>query len=286
MGVEHAQAVQLKTKVYVQAHAGSRETDSTIYTYEVPADVWVSMQSPACRSALTIYHSQLVLVAGEEPTTRRVTDQLWVLQDEQTWTQPLPPMPTARRSASAVSSGDHLVVAGGDAGVLLADSVVVYDGMQWVWADSLPVACCCIKSTYHSGMWYLVGGYGQSTSVFCTSLQSLIEKATQQPPHSPDSTEQQSIWKTLPDVPYKHSSTTTLGGALLIVGARVDNEGEETSSISMYCPLTHSWLHIGHLPEPVAYTCSITLSTGETMVMGGRTVWGRSSHVHKVCLKH
>ncbi len=284
----HAWAIQLKNKVYVQGYTDYIETDSTIYTYEVPADAWVSMQSPAYWSALTIYHSQLVLVGGVETTTGRVTNQLWVLQDEQTWTcQPLPPMPTARHSASAISSGDHLVVAGGgQTGPTRTDSVEVYDGVQWVIADPLPVACRDMKSTYHSGMWYLMGGDGQSKSVFYTSLQSLIEKATQQPPHSPDSSEQQSVWKTLPDVPYKYSSTTTLGGALLTVGGR-NSEHKNTSSISMYCPLTRSWLHIGDVPLAVSSTCSISLTTGETMVIGGRTGsgWLRIPQVHKVCLK-
>ncbi len=273
------QAVQLKTKVYVQGYTDSRETDSTIYMYEVPADAWESMQSPACCSALTIYHSQLMLVGGMETTTRRATDQLWALQDEQTWTQPLPPMPTAQCSASAISSGDHLVVAGGDT-FIETDLVQVYNGVQWVRADPFPVACCLIKSTYHSGMWYLMGGFEQSKSVFYTSFQSLIEKATQQPPHSPDSSEQQSVWKALPDVPYEYSSTTTLGGALLTVGGR-DSKGKVTSSISMYYPLTRSWLHIDDTPEAVEFPCCITLTTGEMMVIGGFTESGTASHVHR-----
>ncbi len=284
VGIAEAQAVQLKTKVYVQGTTDPMETDSVIYMYEVPADAWVSMQSPIYWSALTIYHSQLVLVGGVETTTRGVTGQLWVLQDEQTWTQPLPPMPTARHSASVISSGDHLVVAGGDTGGLITDSVEVYDGVQWVRADPLPVACRDTKSTYYSGIWYLMGGYGQSTSVFCTSLQSLIGKATQQPPHLPDTSKQQSVWKTLPDVPYDSSSTTTLGGALLTMGG-LDSCHTMTSSIKMYSPLTCSWLHIGDTPQDVYTICSITLTTGEMMVIGGRTVSGRSRYVHKVCLK-
>ncbi len=275
--ISGAQAVQLKTKVYVQ---GSTETDYNIYTYEVPTGVCVPMESPTKWSALTIYRSQLVLVGGIESTTGEVTDQLWVLQDEQNWTQPLRPMKTARHSASAISSGDHLVVAGGGVGfVSYIDSVEVYDGLQWVRAEPLPVACWDIKSTYHNGMWYLMGGYGQSRSVFCTSLCSLIEKATQQPPHSPDSSEQQSVWKTLPDVPYEGSSTTTLGGALFAVG------GCTTSSIHMYSTRTRSWLHIYNMPEEVSSTCSIALTTGEAMVIGGDTWSGSSCHVHKVCLK-
>ena len=169
-------------------------------------------------------------------------------------------------------------------GLNYTDSVEVYDGLQWVRADPLPVACCVIKSTYHSGMWYLMGGEGQSTSVFYTSLDSLIEKATQQPPHSPDSSEQQSVWKTLPDVPYERSSTTTLGGALLTVGGE-DSKGKMTSSVHMYSPLTHSWLHVSDTPEAVSSTCYITLTTGETIVIGGWTESGMSGHVHKLCLK-
>ncbi len=286
--MDDAQAVQLKNKVYVQGDTASTKTNSTIYTYEVPADAWVSMRSPAYWSALTIYHSQLVLVGGRETITKRDTDQLWVLQDEQTWTQPLPPMPTVRHSASVISLGDHLVVAGGVTGLARIDSVEVYDGVQWVRADPLPVACRDIKSTHHSGMWYLMGGVGQSTSVFYTSLQSLFEKATRQPPHSPDSSEQQSVWKTLPDVPYEYSSTTTLGGeALLTVGGMKKIQYKNTSSISMYCPLTRSWLHIGDVPVAVRSTCSISLTAGETMVIGGATGYAGSliSHVHKVSLK-
>ncbi len=283
VGMYDVQAVQLRTKVYVQGFTDSL-LDYNIYTYEVPTGVWVSMKSPTGRSALTIYRSQLVLVGGKEPTTRRTTNQLWVLPDEQTWTQPLPPMPTARDSASAISSGDHLVVAGGeDQGFSELNLVEVYDGLQWMRADPLPVACSGIQSTYHSGMWYLVGGIGQSASVFYTSLHALIEKATQQPPHSPHS-EQQSVWKTLPGVPYECSSTTTLGGALLAVGG-MDSKGEETSPVHMYSPLTRSWLHVGDMPEAGDSTCSITLTTGEVMVIGGWTESGKSPHVHKVCLK-
>ncbi len=284
--LNQAQAVLLKTKVYVQGCTPLAKTDYYIYyMYEVTTGVvWVYMKSPTKWSALTIYRLQLVLVGGREPTGR-VTNQLWVLQDEQTWTQPLPPMPTARASASAISSGDHLVVAGGlQVSGSLSNLVEVYDGLQWVRADPLPVACCDIKSTYQSGMWYLMGGIGQSTSVFYTSLHSLIEKATQQPPHSPNSSEQQSVWKTLPDVPYEYSSTTTLGGALLALGGE-DSESERTSSVHMYSPITRSWLHIGDIPEAVDSTCSITLTIGEVMVIGGWTGSDSSLHVHKVCMK-
>ncbi len=177
------------------------------------------------------------------------------------------------------------MVAGGDYDK--TNLVEIYNGLQWVKADPLPVACSEIKSTYHSGMWYLMGGDRQSTSVFYTSLHSLIEKSTQQPPHSPHSSEQQSAWKTLPDVPYEYSSTATLGGALLAVGGR-DGKDEETSSVHIYSPLTRSWLHVGDMPKAVRSTSSaITPTTGETMVNGEWTWWrSRSCHaVHKVCLK-
>ena len=110
-------------------------------------DTWETLQSPTYYSALTTYHNKLLLVGGMEASTGQITNQLWVFEEgEQTLTQPLPPMPTRRSRASAVSTQDHLIVAGG-CGHL--DTVEVFDGQQWVTADPLPMRCCNMKSTSH-----------------------------------------------------------------------------------------------------------------------------------------
>ena len=201
----HAQAVVLNNKVYVGGGDTSYgATSANIYNYDPTMDTWETLQSPTYCSALTTYHNKLQLVGGREASTGQTTNQLWVFEEgEQTWTQPLPPMPTRRWGASAVSIQDHLIVAGGYNNCGYLDTVEVFDGQQWVTADPLPVSYCNMKSTSHDGDYYLMGGRARARgilscsywglSVLYTSLQSLVEKATQHLPTSPTNTDQPSV---------------------------------------------------------------------------------------------
>jgi len=140
-------------------------------------------------------------------------------------------MPTRRNGASAVSTQDHLIVSGGFNKGGYLNTVEVFDGQQWVTADPLPKSCWYMKSTSHDGHYYLMGGNGQGTSVFYTSLQPLVDKATQHPPISPTNTDQPSVWKTFPKTPHEWSSTTIFGGALVAVGGYPNQ-----SSLHLYSP--------------------------------------------------
>ena len=282
VGMRHHQAVVLNNKVYVGGgFASDCTTSSNIYTYDPTMDTWETLQSPTRYSALTTYHNKLLLVGGVEVSTDDTTNQLWVFEEgEQTWTQPLPPMPT-RRGASAVSTRDHLIVAGGLSNNEYLNTVELFDGHQWVTADPLPMSCGYIQSTSHDGHYYLMGGWGQGTSVFYTSLQSLVDKVTQHPPTSPTNTDQPSVWKTLPNIPLERSSTTIFGGALVVVGGNPNQ-----SSLHFYSPLTQSWLPAGEMPVGVTCTCTVTLPTGEMMVIGGCTRdTPYSPLVYKACIK-
>ena len=123
-----------------------------------------------------------------------------------------------------------------------------------------------MNSTCHDGHYYLMGGDVQGTSVFYTSLHSLVDKASQHPPTSPTNTDQPSVWKTLPNTPHQCSSTTIFGGALVAVGGYLIQ-----SSLDLYSPRTQSWLPAGGMPVGVNNTCTATLPTGEMMVIGGET---------------
>ena len=278
-----AQAVVLNKKVYVGGgYTRTYTTAANIYTYDPTMDTWETLQSSTRRSALTTYHNKLLLVGGEETSTGQFTNQLWVFEEgEQTWTQPLPPMPTSREGASAVSYQDYLIVAGGRNSGGELNTVEVFDGQQWVAADPLPKSCCFMQSTSHDGHYYLMGGDPPGTSVFYTSLQSLVEKATQHPPTSPSNTDQPSVWKTLTNTPHENSSTTIFGRALVALGGYPNQ-----SSLHLYFPLTQSWLPAGEMPLGVQYTCTVTLPTGEMMVIGGWTrATDRSPLVYKACVK-
>jgi len=265
--MRHVKAVVLNNKVYVGGTCGFTPdctSSSNIYTYDPTMDTWETLQRPTRYSALTTYHNKLLLVGGVDDET---TNQLWVFEEgEETWNQPLPPMPTRWWGASAMSTQHHLIVAGGFSNSRYLNTVELFDGHQWVTADPLPMSCGYIQSTSHDGHYYLMGGWGQGASVFYTSLQSLVDKAMQHPPTSPTNTDQPSVWKTLQNTPHKYSSTTIFGGALLTVGGHPNQ-----FSLHLYSPLTQSWLPAGEMPVGVTCTCTVTLPTGEMMVIGGDT---------------
>ena len=266
-----AQAVVLGNKVYVGGHTPTAATDCNIlgicniYSCNFTGDItWKTLKSPTRWSALTTYQERLVLVGGVDPSTDTPTNQLWVMEEEGTWTQPLPPMPTPRSRASAVSTQHYLIVAGGvdDLSNIHVDVVEVYNGQQWIRIDPLPKHCYFIKSILHDDFLYLMGGLGQGKSVFQCSVQALIKQVGPHPP-------KQSTWNTIRDAPYDYSSVSTFGGVIVAVGGS-DNIRFK-NSLHMYNPLTQSWVYAGKMPMAVDSTCTVTLPSGEMMVIGGRT---------------
>ena len=273
VGMIDAQAVVLGNKVYVGGDTPTATQDCNIYVCEfTKSTAWRTLKHPTMMPALTTYQERLVLVGERNPTAAAPTNQLWVMEDEQTWTQPLPPMPTPRWGASAVSTQQYLITAGG-VGCYWSNVVEVYNGKQWVTTDPLPKPCYFMKSTLHYGFLYLMGGTGQSSSVFQCSLRPLTR-------YSP---KKQSLWNSIQDVPYQNCSVSIFGGALVAVGGQ--DKWKEQKSLHVYDPLTQSWVLAGEMPQAVDCTCTVTLPSGEMLVIGGRTeATGYSPLVYKASL--
>ena len=263
--VKNAQAVVLENKVYIGGGSMNPSPPSRLLIYDFTEDSWDIIHTPTEWYALTTYHSKLVLVGGRDPNTREATsaNQLWVLDEQHNWTQPFPPMTTKRYKASAVSVGDHLIVAGGcDSYTCPLDEVEMYDGHQWKKVHSLPRACWWMKSTLHEESWYLAGGIRQGSDVYQTSLESLIATS--------EGDGQTSVWKKLPDAPLELSATAMLRDQLITVGG-----GKPLgSAIHAYSSSTDSWAHVGDLPVACHSTCTVVLPTGELLVVGGETESG------------
>ena len=279
-----AQAVVLGNKVYVGGgDTPTDETDYNIYSCDLTGDItWKTLKSPTRWPALTTYQEMLVLVGGVDPSTGTLTNQLWVMEEEGTWTQPLPPMPTSRWGASATTTQNNLIVAGGGGSEdEELDLVEVYNGRQWATAQSLPKACHDMKSAVHNGIWYLVRGWGQGREVFCASLESLVA--------STQSEVTERVWKTLPVVRHGCSSTAVWGGRLMAVGGHPYDDNSDyysnSSDILSYSSRTQSWVKVGDLPVDLHSTCTTVLPTGELLVVGGYGTWGASDHVFKGSLR-
>ena len=280
--IRDTQAVLLESKVYIGGgnvlSGASNVLSSRLLIYSLAKNSWDMLRTPTKWFGLSTYHSQLVLVGGKDPTRMgSATNRLWVLDGQSHWTQPLPPMLTKCYGTSAVSTGNHLIVAGGLSDEDPLDIVQVYNGHEWMRAQSLPKACYFIKCALDKDKkWYLAGGVGQGRDVYHTSLESLIATTNL------EDIKQISAWQKLPNVPLLKSTPVAFGKQLLAVGG-----GDPCSSVILaYASHTNSWVHVGNLPVACYSTCTIVLPTGELLMVGGVTdeTWS-SCHVFKAKLQ-
>ena len=279
VGMQHAQAVVVGNKVYVGGGmtTGS-EGDTNIYvfdhTIERPEVTPIPTPGPTRWSTLATFHSQLVLVGGTIDSVN-ATDKIWALRDDgciRTWEQPFPPMPQACWGASAVSSGDHLLIAGGvgsDHPLTPLDSVQIYSASskKWVLSKPLPKCCYFMKSTLLDGDWYLGGGRWQYSKIFHASLESLIETSD---------IRKNEIWESLPDLSRRRcSSISVCHGQLIAVGGMI-----HSCDIHAYSAEKKDWIEVEHLPRVCDSTCAIVLPTREFQILliGGNTLLEYQHH--------
>ena len=219
---EALQTVWLNEKLYIvtESHHGD-----LILCCDSDMQLLTTIKCPTRESALTTYQGRLVLVGGEEGATRHPTNKLWSLQDDGTWAEDLPPMLTWRFCATAVSTGHHLLVAGG----MGESTVEVFDGKRWSTTEPLPVRGHDVKSALLNGEWYLMGRWIPHRSVFSASVAALLASAgTGERTHF--------VWKKLPEAPLAFSSPTAFCSLLLAIGGR----GE---FFSLNCHCTHQALN-------------------------------------------
>lgn len=115
IGVWDAQAVTLDGKVFVGGGKSDAHLGAELHIYLPKTNLWRGMYTLVCDFALTAYRSQLMLIGGYEFVDKGddvLTNKLWTLYKYTQWQETLPPMQAMRYGASAVSHGDHLIVAG------------------------------------------------------------------------------------------------------------------------------------------------------------------------------
>ena len=178
-----------------------------------------------------------------------------------------PPMPTKRSDTTAVTTKQHLIVAGGESGSNRLDTVEVMDIQTLVWstAASLPHPYSWASVTICGDQLYVLGGSyraGCSKSVLTCSLTKLLQSCSE--------TSSDSVWHRITNVPVYYSTCAAVNGELVAVGG-LDAEHKSTAAVHKYNPTTDSWDIISNMPTP-RYRCLVAvLPTNETMVFGGDT---------------
>ena len=264
----NVQSVVLGNKVYI----GGGD-DCTVMVYDIQRDTYSTLpQYNAMYFAMTALDDQLVLAGGLYLASGKLTNQIALLQSDK-WTRPYPPMTIARRSSTAVSFNNHIIVAGGrvdqDRPV---SSVEVLDvtSNRWCIVDPLPVGRAVMKSVIVGDMCYIMGGVdytGKVTKVVhSVNLRELTEKAVSMAT-SPATPKPISLWQTEEDAPLFHSAPLVLKQSMLAVGGY--DRSDVSTSIHLYQSGTRRWVKVGDLPTARYYcTCSV-LPNGQVLIAGG-----------------
>ena len=185
------------------------------------------------------------------------------------WSDIFPHMPTKRRGTTAITSNEHLIVAGGSIAtgpdhVDIINTVEVMDTKTLVWSTvaSLPhsysLASAAICGDHRL---YMLGGFndqGRTKSVLTCSLTELLQSSSS----SSSSSSSLSVWRRVADVPAYHSTCAAVNGQLLAVGGCYEGF-KATAAVHKYNPTTNSWDHISNMTNAAsgAYTNEVNIAS-------------------------
>ena len=230
---------------------------------------WKWSELPKCPhqyGSLAVVNSQLTAIGGCDDGWT-CTNKLLTLRESwlrSSWSDVFPPMPTKRCGTTAVTSKEHLIVAGGATGpgYLPFNTVEVMDTKSLVWSTvaSLPHPYNEASATICGDHLYMLGGYDdkyKTKSVLTCSLTELLQSSSS------------SVWHRVADVPAYRSTCAAVNGQLLAVGGCVE-DFKATAAIHKYNPTTNSWDHVSNMPTTRFLDCLVAvLPTNEMMAVGG-----------------
>ena len=266
--ISGAHSVWLNGKLYVGGGVIYGVSDAQLLVYSPSEDSWEVIPTPTERYALATYHSQLVLVGGQDPTTDKPTSKVWLLEDRSWVPHPtVPDMPVSTYWSPAVGFGDYLIVSGSvqDKG---STAMSVFNGQNWLSAQAVPEELFGTYSAVNGDDWYLTGG----KVVYRTSLKSLVASAVSP---AAAAAAQSAVWERLPDTPHRDSGITWFGDHLLAVGG-MSSEYKALRTVYAFNAQASVWEHVSDLPgDGCCDNCCAALPTGELLVIGGAWTYHR-----------
>ena len=293
-GMGKVQAVLMEDKVYIGAGITHNAVCCNIlFQYDPSLNQWSHF--PSCDPAafaMAQFMGNLITVGGQM-IDETITGRVYRFNKRSNnWEEFITPMPTPRFYLSVATTQFAIVASGGVTGFtgimendyIYCATVEVYSSetSQWHTTDPLPLACMATSSVTIADTWYQLGGFASDTednglnTVFCASLTSLIRKATSRTHQSPSCI---SVWKTLPNTPFKQSAAASLRGSLLAVGGLDDETSDSTSdstsaspAVHVFVPSINSWVKVtnGNLPERRFMSTAVQLSSNQVLVICGK----------------
>ena len=159
----------------------------SVYRYEWSTEKWDELPPcPYCNSALVIIDGALTAVGGCDDGSH-YTNKLFRLRQRQ-WVEELPPMKTARSSATVVSTSDGkyvLVIGGYGVSVFWTTSTMTVELFQvrsrrWAELTHLPQPLTLPSATICGNLIHVIGGDGNGFSCSLQDLPSSDQPTTSQ----------------------------------------------------------------------------------------------------------
>ena len=206
-------AVTIDGAVY---YGGSLRSAHRMYQYTPDSDTWNQLPEPPVREFFTTSLNGKLVLAGGGDYNGYDVDKITVWDSRtRRWTNPYPPMPTARSQAAAVGYKKYLVVACGFPGLPTVNVLDSSSG-RWYTAQPLPVGTRQMSAALVGDYWYLTSSRGWKDlryHIFGAHLPTLIDNALL------SKGETAPIWQELSLVPY--DSLASFKGHLLAVGRAI-----------------------------------------------------------------
>ena len=280
-GVVRPHVVTLDNEVYVGGgNTRNLEMSRRVHKFVPGTERWESLPiTPYLTFALTTVKGFITTVGGVNTISSLTTGDLFHFDGKsRKWKKTFPAMPTKRCAASATSTIDYAVVAGGihEDGRSYLSTVEVLDvgTMKWSVADPLPkpTTFMCITTCNKTNRIYLLGGLtkqGSIHSVFSCILTDLV-RSSADVDSLPATETDGSVWEDIAQTPYHRMGCIALGGKL-VVASGLNDEDHVTKSVHVFDPVTQQWTVSGEMAASRSSCSLASLGEGQLMVVGGYT---------------
>ncbi|SHL27838.1 serine/threonine protein kinase [Pseudonocardia thermophila] len=154
--------------IWVIGGLTNTEATAAVQGYDAAINAWkdaTPLPVPLHHEMATTYNGQIVVLGGWQPSGAQLNaienDKVYALASDR-WTE-LPKLPGPRVAGGAVTVGNKIVVAGGQAGDKLVTGTDVFDGTKWVRGADIPTPREHLAMVSDGRYAYAIGGRALSS---------------------------------------------------------------------------------------------------------------------------
>jgi serine/threonine protein kinase len=265
--------------LYVSGGVGPDwESARLVQSFDLETATWSTLPpSPVVYSEAAVINGHLTLIGGWDPSTEKLTNQVWSWDEEdKEWRNTIPSMPTPRWRHGVVQTSSVVAVLGGRGsdGTLLSTVDVLHTAtLQWTTSPllKLPLPMWGLSTATCDGHLYIACGRDRvdhpTKSTFKLSLDLLEQSVAKQ--HVQDDSPQWP-WTEVKNTPFYSSGLLPTSHHPLVVGG-CDSSNNSSSVISVFDSSANKWSNVGHCSVACCRPCLLSVSSSSFLVLGGCT---------------